>query len=102
MTDKRLDIRRGGQIDEILLSEGTITRDQLEEARKAHPDGDLGQILLSLGFINQIDLAKALARRLRLRYVEITEQDVDREATTLLHHRFLRKRGVVPLRIENG
>src|SRR5215212_6242305 len=100
--EKRLDIRRGGQIEEILLWEGRITREQLEEARKADPDGDMGKILLSLGYINQIDLARALARRLRLKYVEITEQDVDREATTLLHHRFLRKRGVVPLRIENG
>jgi hypothetical protein len=55
-----------------LVSEGKITPEQLEEAlaiqRKG--GGELGEVLHSLGHGSKADLAKALAKRLRLEYVE--------------------------------
>ncbi len=101
--DKRLDIR-GGRIEDILLAEGKVTLEQLEEARRARSKDlrDMGQILHSLGYVGKADLAKALAKKLRLRYMEVTEADVDVQAATLLDRRLLRKHGVVPLRVEEG
>jgi type IV pilus assembly protein PilB len=101
--DKRLDIR-GGRIEDVLLADGKVTRDQLEEARRARSKDprDMSEILLSLGYVGKVDLAKAMAKKLRLKFVEITEKSVDPQATALLDRRLLRKHGVVPLRVEEG
>jgi type IV pilus assembly protein PilB len=98
LTEKRV------KIGEILLSEGKITRDQLDEALTHQADGrkELGKILHSLGYISDADLAEAIAKRLKLEYVEITEKDVERKAASLVDQRVLRKHGALPLRIENG
>jgi type IV pilus assembly protein PilB len=92
------------KLEEILLSQGKITPEQLEEALLLQQEDrrELGQILLSLGYISKVDLAKSLALRLRLEYVELTEKDKDRRAATLVDQKVLRKHGAVPLREENG
>ena len=93
-----------GRIGEILISEGKITEEQLEQGlrmQKSDPR-EIGKILISLGHVSKIDLAQALARRLRLGFVEVTERDVDRSVVSLVEEKVLRKYGVVPLRLENG
>lgn len=94
----------GGRIGDILISEGKVTPEQLEEALAIQRKDrrEIGQILLSLGYVSQSDLARALARRLRLEYTELTEKDVDRGAATLVDQKVLRRHGVIPLRLENG
>ena len=101
--DKQLDIR-GDKVADVLLAEGKVTRGQLDEARRVQIQDhrDLSDILLSLGYIGAEDLARALARKLRLKYVEITENSVDPQAAAMLDRRILRKHGVVPLRVEEG
>lgn len=102
--DKRARIGGTPRIGEILVSEGKITAEQLGEALAAQQEIEdrLGAVLLSMGFINQVDLVMALARRLRLEFVEITERDVDRQAASLVDRRVLRKHGALPLRVEDG
>jgi len=94
----------GGKLGEILVSENKVTPDQLEDARRVQREhgGDLGDALLTLGYASRADLARVLARRLRLDYVEITEKDVERPVTTLVDRRVLRKHGAIPLRVEDG
>ena len=101
--DKQLDIR-GDRVGDVLLAEGKVTRAQLDEARRVQIQDhrDLSDLLLSLGYIGKEDLARALARKLRLKYVEITENSVDPQAAAMLDRRILRKHGVVPLRVEEG
>ena len=101
--DKQLDIR-GDKVADVLLAEGKVTRGQLDEARRVQIQDhrDLSDILLSLGYIGKEDLAKAMARKLRLKYVEIAESSVDPQAAAMLDRRILRKHGVVPLRVEEG
>jgi type IV pilus assembly protein PilB len=94
----------GGKLGEVLVGEGKITPEQLELARTLQREDDrqLDEILISVGYISKVDLAEALAKRLRLEYVEITEQDVDRNAASLVDRRVLRKHGALPLRVEAG
>ena len=94
----------GDRIAEILIAEGKITRAQIDEARgMRRRDGlKLGQVLLSAGYVDATDLAKATAKKLRLEFVELTEKDVDRNAALLVDRKVLRKHGVLPLRIEEG
>ena len=94
----------GDKLGETLLAEGKITRAQLDEALSVqrHDQRQLGQILLSAGYVSPADLARALARRLRLQFVELTEHDVDRSVTTVVESKVLRKHNMLPLRLENG
>ena len=55
-----------------------------------------------MGYGCRPDLALGLAKRLRLDYLEITENDVERQATTLVDRRVLRKHGELRLRVEDG
>jgi type IV pilus assembly protein PilB len=93
----------GGELGEILVSEGKISREQLEEALIVQREDtrEIGRILLDLGYVGEADLARAIARRLRLRYVEFTHKDVDRRAVGLVDRRVLRRHGAMPLRVEN-
>ena len=101
--DKRVETS-SGKLGEVLVSANKVTPEQLEEALAAQRErgGDLGDVLLSLGHASEADLAEALAKRLRLEYVEITENDVERQAASLVDRRVLRKHGALPLRVEDG
>lgn len=94
----------GARIGDILVSQGKINEEQLDQALMMQKDDprEVGQVLLSLGYINKVDLARALAQRLRLDYIELTERDVDKGVAALVEQKVLRKHGVVPLRIENN
>jgi type IV pilus assembly protein PilB len=94
----------GGSVWDELISEGVISEAQLHQAREMQQDDprDLGKILISLGFVSGEDVARAQARRLRLRYVEITEKDVDKGALGLVPENLLRKHRALPLKLEDG
>jgi type IV pilus assembly protein PilB len=91
-------------IGEILVSEGVITTKQLEEAYRLgrQQRQAVGRTLLSLGYVGQSDLAKAMARRLRLKFVELGADDVDPDAANLVDKKVLRRYGMLPLRVEDG
>ena len=65
---------REGRVWDVLLAEGKLTEEQVQLALEAQRGSteDLGQTLVSLGFISVADLAQAQARRLNLGYVELT------------------------------
>ena len=94
----------GDKIGEILLTQGKVTRPQIDEAFavQGHDGRQIAQILLSAGYVSAADLAMALAERLRLEYVELTERDVDPAAMLLVDRKVLRRHGVLPLRVEDG
>jgi type IV pilus assembly protein PilB len=91
-------------IGEILVSEGVITSRQLEEAYRLgrQQRQGVGRTLLSLGYVGQSDLARALARRLRLEFVDLSVDDVDPEVASLVDKKLLRRYGMLPLRVEDG
>ncbi len=92
----------GGKVGEALVAAGNITREQLEEALliQRQDPREIGQILLSLGYVGEVDLARTLARRLRLEYVDLTERYVDPRVAGLVDQKVLRKHGVMPLRLD--
>lgn len=97
--------RRGtGKAWDILLDQGKLTQTQLDSAieRQRTDERDLGSILLSLGYITKIDLARANAARLRLQFVDLNEGDVDRTVAALIDQRVMRRHKLLPLRLENN
>jgi type IV pilus assembly protein PilB len=92
------------KLEKILLSQGKITAGQLEEALLLQREDrrEIGQLLISLGYISKVDLAKSLAHKLGLRYAELGDENVDPRAARLVDRRVLRKHGAIPLRMEDG
>ncbi|MCD6350753.1 MAG: Flp pilus assembly complex ATPase component TadA [Armatimonadetes bacterium] len=70
----------------VLLSEGRITAEQLEQAIEyQHEQGtSLARSLVDLGFVSEDEVADALARLLGLRRVKIRSQAIDVAALSLL------------------
>lgn len=103
-TKPRRRLAGSGKLGDILLDEGKITEEQLWEALTIQEDDPrhIGEILLSMGYVNETDLAQALARRLRLDFLELNDTDVDRGLLTLIDQKVLRRHQAVPLRIEDG
>lgn len=99
--------KRGERLGDILLDQGGVTREQLDQALALQREDprELGEILLSLGHVTAGDLARALARRLHLDYVNIaalTPEEVDPDATRVLDEKTMRRYKALPLRVENG
>jgi type IV pilus assembly protein PilB len=94
----------GKKVGEALVATGGITPEQLEQALLVQREDrwELGKILLSLGYVAEADIGRALDRMLRLEYLEINERDVDREVVGLVDQKVLRKHGVLPLRLHEG
>ena len=84
------------------MSQGVITGQQLEEAYRLGGKQEVGRTLLALRYVDQSDLAKAMASRLRLEFIELSIKDVDPEAAGLVDKKVLRKHRMLPLRVEDG
>ena len=95
---------RGGKIWDILISQGKLDEEQLQQAIAAQERDprELGKVLVSFGFITESDLAQAQAQRLGLEYVDLAEDDVDRGIASLVDQKVLRRHGVLPLRLDDG
>lgn len=92
----------GKSIWDTLVADEVITAAQLVQARDMQREDprDLGKILVSLGFVSAEGIGRARARRLRLKYVEFTERDLDRSVVNLVPENLLRKHRALPLKIE--
>ncbi len=87
-------------IGEILVNKGMITRDQLENAldQQKETSKRLGEILVDEGIISQDQLNLALAERLGVESIGLSEGDVDSLAATMIPEKLARRYGAIPVR----
>ncbi|MEN3039672.1 MAG: ATPase, T2SS/T4P/T4SS family, partial [Candidatus Kryptonium sp.] len=91
-------------IGEILKEKGLITEDYLKFAlleQKATGE-KLGEILLRIGAIMDLDLAKALAEQANMPFIDITNLSPHPQALDYLPFIFAKNNLVLPFGIENG
>lgn len=92
------------KLGELLISEGIITQDQLDEALKCHIifGIKLGSSLIELGFVDEDVLVDLLSRILGVPAVNSIElMDVPPDVTGRLSAAVAEKFRVVPVRLEN-
>ncbi len=84
---------------EILVNEGIVTKEQLEEALQVQKDsGDfLGAILLELGYINESDIVRTLCLQYQLPYLRPSLYELDRKLTQKFPAEFLHLHKLLPL-----
>jgi type IV pilus assembly protein PilB len=89
-------------LGDALLKTGAITQAQLDQALAQQRTSGvlLGQILLSLNFITEETLARALAREAGVPFVTVNGMTTDAEAVELVPEDFARKHMLAPLAVK--
>jgi general secretion pathway protein E len=88
---------------EILVDQGAITKEQLDQARKEQEkSGELiGQVLLKYGHVTKNQIGKALAAQVGIPFIEkITEQMIEPKMLGKIPLKFLRQHVVLPIMFE--
>jgi hypothetical protein len=90
------------KLGDVLKEVGLIDDFQLESAlsHQRNWGGKLGSILVELGFVHEQELAKTLADKLHLPYVNLFDPEVPEAITSLIKPEIARKYHVVPVRKE--
>lgn len=93
------------RIGEILTAEGKIDQAQLKAglAHQKRWGKKLGDSLVDLGFISEIDLVQSLSRFLRLPIIDVTRLDTSRITKEVLDSipvQICRKQRIIPLAIK--
>lgn len=96
-------------IGELLVENGSITREQLNKALQAHKEiiqkggrGLLGQTLVDLGYTTEEIVTRTLARQADVEYVSLENYDIDATAAALLDPDSARRYKSLPIGFENG
>lgn len=91
--------RKKKRLGDILVSEGVITVEQLEEALEKQRDmkgKKLGSVLVELGMTTEDDIVTALQRQLSLDRVKLSEIKIPEEILKLVREDVLRKNTLLP------
>jgi type IV pilus assembly protein PilB len=90
------------RIGDLLVREGMITREQLATAAREQKQGGgtASYQLVKLGYIQEIDLTKLLARQYRMPAVDLSKFEVDPKIAKLIPTDLATKNLVLPLKRE--
>lgn len=92
------------QLGDLLIEQGKITEEQLDEAlEKQRTSGEpIGQLLVDAGHISETELLKVLAEQLGLEFVELSDYKIDLSAVTMLPQNVTRKNLVLPVAFDDN
>ncbi len=92
------------RLGELLIEEGLITKEQLEEAlAEAKKTGEpLGQVLIDLGYITPQDLGKVLQKQFNVSYESLERLKFDPAVKDIIPEDIVREYRVFPLRKEGN
>ena len=87
------------RIGEILLEEGSITEENLEQALKNHArfGGKLAEKFIELGFINEVTLLKALSKQYNVPCADLTKMKLEKAIIDRISPDVAKKHHVIPL-----
>src|SRR5438270_4541376 len=94
----------GLRIGEILLAQGAVTREKLEEALAAQGErgGRLGEVLISIKACSEEQVLKALAAQLELPYqMRLGTDEVAQDLISRVPINFAKQARLMPMRMED-
>lgn len=91
------------KIGEVLVDEGVVTRDQIENALVFQKGRNkrLGKVLVEMGYVTENDVARALSRQLSLSLVNPDDYSVTSDLLTYVPRSLAEKKAVFPLELKN-
>ncbi len=92
------------RIGELLIANGIITQEQLEEAlqKQAHTRKKLGEILIDLGYISERQLVEVLEFQLGFPAVNMFDTPIDMAAAQMISESVAKKYSMIPIANKNG
>src|SRR5215467_7004750 len=89
---------------EYLVQENFITEDQLNQAKDAQKAsrGDLGKILIELGFASERDVTRAKAQEMSLGFVDLTRHAPDPSAVNVVPEHIAKRHNVIPVKKDSA
>ncbi|MGH2818995.1 MAG: type II secretion system protein GspE, partial [Actinomycetota bacterium] len=90
------------QLGEVLVEEGLITPEQLERAQgeQERRQRSLGRVLIELGLMTESNLVAALAKRVGLEFIELTDTRIDGSAAALIPESLAKRYVALPIALE--
>ena len=96
-------VRRRLRLGEVLVSEGLTTEAEIHVAlsqQKQQKGKRLGEVLVELGMVDESDIARVLANRLGLPFIDLDSTDIESDALTEIPARVIREHQVFPIRVD--
>ena len=95
---------RNERIGDYLVNQGLITAEQLQQVLTAQKDSNgtkkFGDVVVELGFMSEVNFAKALAGNLRVQYVDLDSIEINTEAVQLVPEALARKHTVIAINVQ--
>src|ERR671938_401051 len=93
-------VAAGERIGDLLIREGLISKEQLQKALQEQQQNGtrVGYNLVKLGFVNETDVTKMLARQFRMPAVDLSKFEVDPRIAKLIPADLATKHLVLPLK----
>jgi len=90
---------RRKRLGEILVNNGLITREQLNEAQEhsIKEKNRIGEALISLGYLTDTDVYTALGDQLGVPYVSLSYYSVDPDVISMVPEQLARQHTIIPL-----
>jgi type IV pilus assembly protein PilB len=87
------------RLGEILISEGLITQEQVQEALKEQQKKGilLGEALVQLGYVTELDIASAFSTQFGLPYIEASRYNITKEVFEIFPVEYYTQHQLVPL-----
>jgi type IV pilus assembly protein PilB len=87
-------------IGHILLEQGVITQEQLDEALNVQKNTteQIGRILIDLGHVTEQDVLRAHAEQLGIPFLELSETSVDEDVARAIPQSVVQRYNAVPIR----
>jgi type IV pilus assembly protein PilB len=97
-------VKRIKDLSDVLLEEGLITEQQLEQAQveQERKGRSLGRVLIELGLVKETDLVAALARQVGLDYVDLGDHQIDPSAASLISDQVARRYRALPIGFDDS
>ena len=87
------------QLGQLLIEKGIITGKHLDQALKVQGEkgGLIGQILVSLGYANEEDIAQAITVQYGFPYLPLKGYEIDQEVISLVPEHVAKQYGLIPI-----
>ena len=99
-------IGRNVRIGDLLVEKNLITPQQVESALKYQKEKGngkrLGIILVELGYVKDVDLAKALAENLRVQYVDLASIQINKDAVNKVSEEMAKEKMCFAYQFQNN
>jgi type IV pilus assembly protein PilB len=91
------------QLGELLLEDGLITEEQLDEAaeEQGRTGLSLGRVLISRGLITEANLISLMAKRIGMEFVDLTEYQIDPSVAGLIPENLAKRYKALPIAFED-